>query len=122
MAERDVDELFGGTDAPKPRLGRIAVLLIAGWITVIVGLACSVIPGLLVLAWAWNTVETDWERIANGYYPEDQRRKVVVARIVTYATIFLGLCVLIVQWFLLGWGFYHMLWSAAIEAILDRLP
>lgn len=124
MAERDVDELFGESpgERPRPRLVLATALLIAGWAVVVFGLLCSVIPGLLVLAWAWNVVETDWQRVQNGYYGVDQRRTVLIARIVTYIMLVLGMGALIAQWYLLDWGFYHALWSTVIERILAAVP
>lgn len=124
MAERDVDELFGESPAerPRPRTWLVILLLWLGLSIVAVGLLCSVIPGLAVLAWAWNIVETDWQRVQNGYYAEDQRRKVSITRVATYLTLIVGMIVLIGQWYLLGWGFYHALWSAWIEQMLALIP
>ncbi len=67
------DGLFGNEDAPRPRVGRIFALLALGMLLAVLGLACSSIPGGVLILLAWLSVDKELDRIDTGYLPESDR-------------------------------------------------
>jgi len=106
MAE-NVEELFGGgAGTPQPRLFRIWLLLFAGLVVSILGLACLSAPGGVLVLLAVMFAETEKERVDNGYLPETDRSKVLVARTVAYLCLLFCTALFLVQCVLYGQGVY----------------
>lgn len=116
---QDVDELFGGGQGqPAPRTGLVGALLVGGLLLSIVGLACSSVPGGILVLIAWSVVETENDRIESGYLPLDARGRVRALRAAVYFAIVVVVAALAVQLWLLGQGFYQILWSSLLELVL----
>lgn len=119
----DVDALFGRAEAaPKPRTGLVIAMVLGGLGLAALGLACSVIPGLGLVAWGWNVAEGDWARLKSGYYAQDQRSRAVTGRVVGVLGLLVAFGLLFVQLWLLWMGAYHTLWGMVVAAIIDALP
>jgi hypothetical protein len=117
MAE-GLDELFGGAGRPRPRTRRVLVLLSVGAALSLFGLACSVVPGVMVLLLAWSAAAAEQDRIESGYLsPQDQPAVDRVRRAATVALLF-AVALLFVQLSLLQRGFYTEMWKQALERVL----
>lgn len=103
----NVEELFGGgTGTAKPRLMRVWVLLFSGIITTILGLACLSAPGGVLVLLGVMYAETEKERVDNGYLPEADRKKVLMARGVAYACLLFCTVIFFMQCLLYQMGVY----------------
>lgn len=69
------DGLFGNDDAPTPRVRLIFALLALGMLVAVLGLACSSIPGGVLVLLAWLSVDKELDRIDSGYLPESDRTR-----------------------------------------------
>ena len=69
------DGLFGNEDIPVPRVRLIFLLLALGLLLAILGLACSSIPGGVLILLAWLSVDKELDRIDSGYLPESERTR-----------------------------------------------
>lgn len=112
----EVDELFGeGGAGFRPRTGRILFLLIGGLVLAVLGLACTSIPGALVLLFGWLTVERELDRVHAGFLPETDRRTLEGYRQAVWGGLGVTLLLFVVQGFLLCNGTYYSLWSAGLR-------
>lgn len=119
---REVDDLFAGADAPRARLAVVAAWVAAGLFTAALGMGCSVLPGLGLMAMGLSVAEHDAQRLASGYYAPDQRGRVLMGRVLAGSALLLGFALLTVQMILLWQGAYHLWWSAVAEAVLAWIP
>jgi hypothetical protein len=120
MAE-EVDELFGGAGEPRPRVGRVAALILSGLLLAILGLACTSVPGILVLLLAWSAAGVEEERVESGYLPKTSAAQVHALRRISTTALMLGAVLLVVQLVLLNRGFYQDKWEAALQWLLQRM-
>ncbi len=119
----DVDALFGrGEAAPKPRTGLVVAMVLGGLVLAGVGLACSVIPGVGLVAWGWNVAEVDWARVNSGYYAADQRSRAMGGRVVAVLALLASFGLVFVQLWLLSQGVYHALWGLLVAQLIAALP
>ncbi|MCB9662784.1 MAG: hypothetical protein H6732_01630 [Alphaproteobacteria bacterium] len=116
---QEVDELFGeGAGTPEPRLGLVRALLAGGVALTFVGLACSTVPGGLLVLAAWLVIDTEAERVESGYLPADTRPRVVVHQRATLAGLILVGLMFTAQMLLLMGGFYDVFWGELLRAAL----
>ena len=95
------DDLFGSEDAPVPRVRLIATLLAAGMLLSFLGLACTSIPGGVLILWAWLSVEKELDRIDSGYLPESERPRMKRWRRAVIGGLWLVLGLVAIQAFFL---------------------
>jgi len=112
----DVAELFGeGEGAPAPRVLAVTSLLTGGLLVAIVGMACTAVPGGVMVLFAWMLAEKEMDRIDSGYLPADARGMVRLLRTAT----FIGVLVVVLLFVLQGWlfcsGAYDTLWLQMLE-------
>jgi hypothetical protein len=117
-----VDELFGERGTPEPQVRRVAALVGGGLLLVVLGFGCSSIPGTLVVAAGWYTIEREIVRLDAGYYPELHRAQLSWWRSVAVGAMVASLVLLCVQGLLHCVGVYFGLWGMAIDAVLGALP
>jgi hypothetical protein len=121
MAE-DVDELFGGTGPrPKPRLSTALALAIGGFAAAAFGLACTSLPGLLLVLGAWHVVESDLDRVESGFLAPEHRRTLRTIRVVVWILLGVVIALVLFQAVLLFLGFYNLIWSVAMDVLLGWL-
>jgi hypothetical protein len=126
MAE-EVDELFGsGAGAPKPRSSLVFTLVFGGIAISILGLACTSLPGVLMVLAAWAVAETERDRLESGYLPRDSAARVKSLRVAAWAGVIWGLAILVIQgYFLFRTPLYEGLWGAFLDVVfipfLNRL-
>ena len=114
----EVDELFGTEGGqPTPRLGLVWGLLATGLGLTILGLACSAVPGGLVVLASWWAVDREWDRVGSGYLPADTAPRVRLARQVVVAALVFVLLMFVLQGWLLYRGVYASAWTEAWVAI-----
>jgi hypothetical protein len=122
MSER-VDELFGsfGTEA-RPRTALVVSLTVGGVLLSVGGLACSVLPGVLLVLAAWIVVQRDLDRVESGFLPLPERGGLLALRAVVWGAV--GLVALLSAAQLAGlWsGFYSALWGEAIRGWVESHP
>lgn len=119
----EVDALFGrGEASPKPRTALVAAMVLGGLGLAVLGLACSVIPGLGLAAWGWNVAEVDWARVKSGYYASDQRTRAILGRVGSVLGLLSGFALLFVQLWLVWLGAYHELWGLIVAGLIDAMP
>ncbi|MCA9492941.1 MAG: hypothetical protein KC621_23585 [Myxococcales bacterium] len=112
----DVDELFGsGGTTAKPRLTLILTLMSAGVITTGLGLACSTIPGGLLLLSAWLVAERDLQRVEAGFLPLSQGTVLRAFRALAVLLVMLATAAFVLQTVLMGMGFYDVAWPLMLN-------
>lgn len=113
-----VDELFGeGRGAPRPRVTTVLVLLGAGLFMVVLGFGCTVLPGALVVMAGWMTIETEMDRVDNGYLPLDARPVVVRLRNATRAVVLATGLLVVAQIVLVQMGLYDFLLQMFVTTV-----
>ena len=70
MSDTDLDELFGGEDEPSPRVAKTWFYLGLGLLLAILGLACTTLPGGILILLAWSNADIEQARLRSGYLPE----------------------------------------------------
>lgn len=114
----EVGELFGQSgDAARPRVGSVVGALAVGLVLLGVGLATTVVPGVLVVLAARAMVDKEAERVRNGFLPADAA--VTVRRLRALATLSLLVCTGAV--FLQGWMVWSGLYTSWMYTLLSLL-
>jgi hypothetical protein len=113
----EVEELFEGGSAARPRWGFALGVLGAGVALTLLGLACSSVPGGLVTLWGYFVVEKEIDRVDTGYLPVEDRPALLRLRALAWACLALVLGTFVIQGVLLCSGAYVPLWAAAIELL-----
>ncbi len=115
----EVDELFGdGAGAPQPRIRTVLALLGAGLLVAVPGLACTVVPGALLVLFAWVVVEKEMDRVDTGFLSVDHRAEVVRLRNVVRGTVVVLVMLIFAQFVLLT---YTPLYDALLRGLLMSL-
>lgn len=104
------DDLFGNEDAPVPRVRRIAALLVLGLLTAILGLACSSIPGGVLILLAWLSVDKELDRVESGYLPEADRARLNRWKVAVMASLWIVLGLVTLQALLLCMTDVYKVW------------
>lgn len=96
---RAVDELFAGDEgpAPTPSLRRITALLVVGGLTALGGLACSALPGSLLVLAGWYLAEKENARREGGFYGPDWSLPIRRTRAAARLSALICLVVVVVQ-------------------------
>jgi len=116
----ELDEIFGvGSGVPTPRTGTIVTLLAGGLVVGTVGLACTSVPGGVMVLLAWMLVEKEMDRIESGYLPEEARRVVGQLQVLAYVGVAVVVLLFGVQAYLFCSGGYDMLWGALLDAYAE---
>lgn len=113
----DIDELFAGGGAAKPRTGRILTVIGLGLLLTLLGMACSAVPGGLVVLFGWSMSQKELDRVDSGYLPVENRPALLRLHMVAWACLLLVIACFIVQGVLLWAGVYTQLWVTAIELL-----
>jgi len=121
-APDDVDELFGdGEGVPTPRTGAILGLLLGGLAVAVAGLACTAVPGGVLVLLGWMLVEKEMDRIDSGYLPDAARRPVARLKLVAYGAVGLIIALFLLQAYLFCSGAYDALWGSLLELTIDTI-
>lgn len=119
MGSSDVDELFGQGEAPpRPRTAVISLWMYTGLVLSVFGLACTSVPGALIVLWSWSALDGELERVENGYLAPEARTELRALEWRMWATIGALVVLLFLQATLLGQGFYEWLWETALRWLL----
>jgi len=70
MSDNNLDDLFGGEDTPTPRLAKTWIYLLVGLLLTVLGLACTTLPGGILILMAWSSADLEQGRLRSGYLPE----------------------------------------------------
>ena len=117
---RDVDELFGeGSGAPTPRTGAITALLGTGLVVAVLGMACTAVPGGVMVLMAWMLAEKEVDRINSGYLPADAQGTVSLLQTATFAGVLAVVLLFVIQAYLFCSGFYDLLWSGLLQWLIE---
>ena len=95
----DVDELFGAEGAPKPRTALAVTLLVGGLVLSVAGLACTSVPGGLMVLWAWFVVDKESHRLDSGYLAADAKDRVRTLELMVNVGLLVVLVVFATQTF-----------------------
>lgn len=113
------DELFGGEEVPRPRSRLVGLWAGMGLTGLVLGSACTVLPGLGALLAAWYVASADEERLSNGYLADSWKSRVQFARVATMALVVLGCGAVVLQLVVLGQtGVYDALLARAATEVL----
>ena len=116
MGAAPVDELFGsGEGQARPRVAGLVALIAAGLALAGLGLACSVIPGVLLILAAWGGVEAESDRVDSGYYAMSERPRVRALRFLAVSAVLVAVALLLLQGGLLLAGVYQPLWTMLLD-------
>lgn len=122
MSHDEIDELFGeGDGAPSPRTGAVLGLLGGGLFLGIVGLACTSVPGGLMVLAAWMLVEKEMDRIDSGYLPGDARVVVGRLQLAAYVSVLVVILLFVAQAWLFCSGAYDVIWSEMLAWYLANV-
>ncbi len=122
MSHDEIDELFGeGGGAPAPRVGTIVGLLAGGLAIGVIGLACTAVPGGVMVLMAWMLVEKEMDRVDSGYLPSDARVTVGRLQVAAYAAVLMVIALFGVQAWLFCSGAYDVLWADMLEWYLTQM-
>lgn len=122
MSDR-VDELFGGGGrAARPRSVLVACLLVSGLLGTVAGLACSTVPGGLVVLAAWLVVEKEMDRVDSGFLPADTRGGLAVLRSLVRIGVVVAVVLIALQLVLMSLGVYEPYWFAGLAWALGLEP
>jgi len=115
---KDVDELFGaGGREVRPRTVPILVTLGCGLVVAVLGLACTSVPGGLMVLVSWMLIEKEMSRIESGYLPVKYEGNLRSLRIAVWAGMILILIIFFLQAYLLCTGTYVTVWSALLDGL-----
>lgn len=122
MSER-VDELFGGagTEA-RPRVALVVALAVGGVLSSAVGLACSVVPGVLLVLLSWGVVERELDRVDSGFLPLADRRRLLGLRTGVWVLLAVVTGLAFVQLVGMWTGVYPRLWGDALRDWMSTHP
>ena len=113
---RDVAELFGeGEGAPAPRTLAVAGLLSMGLIVAVLGMACTAVPGGVMVLFGWMLAEKEMDRIESGYLPADARGLVRALRTASFAGVLMVVMLFVLQGWLFCSGYYDTLWLQLLD-------
>ena len=118
-----VDDLFGeGDSAVQPKTKTIIGKLVLGGVLAFFGLACTSVPGGLLVLWAWSIMEKEIDRVESGYLPEETLGTLQTLKGFVWAALLVILVIFIGQTILLFSGFYVGFWSNIIQSISGVPP
>lgn len=112
-----IDELFGQHGQPQPRTRRITALLVAGLVLSVLGLACTTVPGGVLVLLAWSAVERELDRVDSGYLALEHKPRLVVLERVTWVAVALIALLFLGQGVMFCSGFYTPLWSWYLDLL-----
>jgi len=118
-----VDELFGkGGASVQPKTRTIIALLASGMLLAVLGLACSSVPGGLLVLWAWSIMEKEIDRVESGYLPEEAIGHLRSLKTIVWTSLLIVLILFIGQTVLLFTGFYIGFWGFIVEQFATGSP
>lgn len=118
----DVDELFGeGGGNPQPRTTTIVLMLSIGLMVALLGMACTAVPGGVIVLMAWMLAEKEVDRIENGYLADDTRLTVNRLQLISLISVVFVVVLFAVQAWLFCSGYYDLLWAGALGLITSYL-
>ena len=112
-----IDDLFDGEDAAEPNIPLVATLLATGAALAVLGLACTSIPGGVLVLLGFHYADLELDRVDSGYLPESERPRVQRLRTVALIGVVFLAVVIVAQNTLLCMGFYDEFWGTALRAI-----
>jgi hypothetical protein len=112
-----LDDLFGeGKTVVRPKTRTIVALLGSGLCLALAGLACSSVPGGLLVLLAWSTLEKEIDRVDSGYLPEQALTKLKVLKQLVWGALGLIMLIFVAQTVLLFSGVYVAFWGRLIQS------
>jgi len=113
----EVDELFEGGRAARPRFAFAVSVLSVGVLLTVLGMACSAVPGGLITLAGYFVVQKEIDRVDSGYLAVEHRPALLRLRLLAWFSLGLVIALFIVQAVLLCTGFYVDLWAGALELL-----
>ena len=102
-----VEDLFGPIEqAAKPRLKLVRLCLVAGLVMTVLGMACSVVPGVSLVLLSWFIVDKEVSRIESGFLAQSWRDPVAKTKTYVRVGVWLSVLTLLLQVTLLCMGVY----------------
>ena len=117
----DVDELFGAEDAARPNRALVLTLLGSGLVLSIAGLACTVLPGGVLILLGFHYADREVDRVETGYLAEADRPVAVSLRVAAQAIVVFLVIITILQIVLFQNGLYDALWGSFFLTIREGL-
>lgn len=112
----EVDELFGSDDGAKPNRALVLTLVASGVLLTLVGLACSILPGGVLILLGFHYADREVDRVEAGYLAESDRPEVERLRLGAQLAVVWLFVVTFAQFMLFQMGFYEAFWDMAILA------
>ena len=111
-----VEDLFGPAEqAAEPRLQLVRLYLFLGLSTTLLGMACSVVPGVSLVLFAWYLVDKEISRVESGFLPQSWRDPVIKTKGHVRLGVGVSVLLLLLQVTLLCGGFYTV-WAEFLLA------
>lgn len=124
MSDAHLDDLFGGDEEPKPRLAKTWVYLGVGLLLTVLGLACTTLPGGILILLAWSNADIEQVRLRSGYLPDSARPVLQRQLYCIYLSLALAWGAFALQGFLLcGTDWYdqmllYWLYGSSLETVV----
>ena len=113
----DVEELFEGGRAARPRFALALAILGIGVVTTLLGMACTAVPGGLITLAGYFVVQKEIDRVDSGYLAVEHRPALLRLRLLAWFCLGTVIALFIVQGVLLCSGVYTALWAGALESL-----
>jgi len=114
----EVEELFSeGTQAVRPKVGRVFALILIGLAIALLGFPCSAVPGGVVVMFGWYFAEKEYARLQAGFFANDLRPTIVGARGVAIGGVVATSLLFATQLYLTSYGYYEGWWRSAVVAL-----
>ena len=125
MSDNKLDALFEGEEEPKPRLAKTWAYLALGMILTVLGLACTTLPGGLLMLVAWYSADLELAKLHSGYLPETAEPILRRQRYCVYAGLGIAWGTFVLQGLVLcGTDWYDQLLMFALygQQLEENLP
>jgi hypothetical protein len=118
-----LDELFGEASAEvKPKTKQTYALVWGGLAAALLGLACTSVPGVLVVLVGWYVADQETDRLDSGFIPQTFAAEVHRAERLARFGVASAVVIISAQVVLLCSGFYSMYLEALLLFAMPDAP
>jgi len=118
-----LDELFGEATAEvQPRTNQVYALIGAGLLVALLGLACSSVPGVIVVLLGWYVADKEGDRLDSGFLPQTFAASVHHAQRVAWFGVAGAVLIILAQVMLFCGGFYRVYLEALLLLAMPDAP
>jgi hypothetical protein len=118
-----LDELFGEASAEvKPKTNQAYALVAGGLVAALLGLACTSVPGVLVVLVGWYVADQETDRLDSGFIPQTFAAEVHRAERLARFGVGAAVVIIFAQVMLFCGGFYRTYVEALLLLAMPDAP